>query len=373
MLGARHANPPLSLGPSRNSASTGGRAEPRAARTMKREGSPLQRLKRAAWGIVPDSLYRRAAAAWHLRGRVGWVRQVARERGRPGAFFHFGHSPGDDLLCTAVLREYAQRGGRDAWMMSDHPGLFENNPDVAQIVPVQSDFWDYALVRGLPFRRLRYVENTPDGKGNVPPKRHIIAELCASAGLRGKVALRPWLALTEEEKARVQWAAPMVAIQSSGLAGKVPMLNKQWLPERFQQVVDALRGEIAFVQVGSASDPLLEGARDLRGQTGIRETAAVLANCRLFVGNVGFLMHLARAVECPSVIVYGGREAPWQSGYSCNANLYSPVPCAPCWLFNDCDYEHRCMTMIGAGQVAAAIREALDRPRGPLAVDEHEL
>ncbi|HEX4139178.1 MAG TPA: glycosyltransferase family 9 protein [Candidatus Methylacidiphilales bacterium] len=340
---------------------------------MKNGASLRQRLKRMAWSLVPDSLYRRAAAAWHLRGRGAWVRQVTRERGKPGAFFHFGNSPGDDLLCTAVLREWRRRGGSDVWMMSNFPALFENNPDVDHVVPVHSDYWDYALISGLPFRRLRYVEENAAGNGHVPPARHIIAELCACAGIRGKVALRPHLALTQEEKSRAQWAGPLIAIQSTGLSARVPMLNKQWPVDRFQQVVDALRGSLSFVQLGSPADPPLQGVRDLRGKTGIRETAAVLANCRLFVGNVGFLMHLARAVECPSVIVFGGREAPWQSGYPCNANLYSDVACAPCWLFNDCDYQRKCLAMIGAEQVVAAVQRLHAQPRNPLPADEAEI
>jgi ADP-heptose:LPS heptosyltransferase len=96
----------------------------------------------------------------------------------------------------------------------------------------------------------------------------------------------------------------------------------------------------------------------------------VLANCRLFVGNVGFLMHLARAVECPSVIIFGGREAPWQSGYSCNANLYSPESCAPCWLWNRCDYDRICMNRITAANAVQAVEQLLATPRNPLAMDQ---
>ena len=109
--------------------------------------------------------------------------------------------------------------------------------------------------------------------------------------------------------------------------------------ERFQEVVDALAGEMEFIQLGSTDDPPLQHARDLRGATGISEAAAILYHARLYVGTVGFLMHVARAVECPSVIVFGGREAPWQSGYVCNRNIYSAVPCAPCWRSNTCDFD----------------------------------
>jgi ADP-heptose:LPS heptosyltransferase len=91
------------------------------------------------------------------------------------------------------------------------------------------------------------------------------------------------------------------------------------------------------------------------------------------VGTVGLLMHLARAVECPSVIIFGGREAPWQSGYVCNFNIYSEMPCAPCWRSNTCDFNRQCMSNISADDVVSAIRQMLDRPRSPLAVETVEI
>jgi ADP-heptose:LPS heptosyltransferase len=161
----------------------------------------------------------------------------------------------------------------------------------------------------------------------------------------------------------------MIAIQSSGLAARFPMRNKQWFPERFQEVVTRLQKDFKFIQLGAAGDPPLAGALDLRGRTSIRETAAVLANCRLYIGNVGLVMHLARAAECPSVIIFGGREAPWQSGYTGNINLYSPEPCAPCWLWNTCDFHRVCMEKITADHVVDAAQLLAARKDRVLPID----
>ena len=157
------------------------------------------------------------------------------------------------------------------------------------------------------------------------------------------------------------------------MAARHPMQNKQWYEQRFQDVVDALAGEIEFIQIGSTDDPPLQRVRDLRGATGIREAAAILYHARLYVGTVGFLMHLARAVECPGVIVFGGREAPWQSGYVCNTNIYSQVPCSPCWRSNTCDFDRRCMSNISVRDVVSAIRQMMGRPRNPLTVETIEI
>ena len=80
-------------------------------------------------------------------------------------------------------------------------------------------------------------------------------------------------------------------------------------------------------------------------------------------------MHLARAVECPAVIVFGGRTAAWQVGYSANMNLGATVPCSPCWKRNTCPHDRQCMDAVGPASVVAAIDQLLARARAPLAPD----
>lgn len=328
-----------------------------------------QPLKAAARKLIPDAAYHQASAIWRFRGRFTWALKIAMKKGRPETLVYFGISPGDDLLCTAVLHELKNRNHKKIWMMSNYPELFNGNDNVDLVVPAEDRFRDYATLLGGKYQFLQYAAVDTEKDMSVPPARHIIAELCASAKIKGQIALRPYFYLTTAEKESGAWAKGMIAIQSSGLAAKLPMRNKQWFPERFQEVVNHLKNDFQFVQLGSAGDPPLKDVTDLRGKTNIRETAAVLANCRLHIGSVGFLMHLARATECPAVIVFGGREAPWQSGYSCNINLYSAVPCAPCWLWNKCDHERICMDNIMARDAIDAIGKILANQRNPLPVD----
>jgi hypothetical protein len=332
-----------------------------------------QTLKAAVHKILPEKAGRKLSALWHFRGRFPWALKIALTEGRPNNLIYFGISPGDDLLCTAVLHELASRHREKIWMMSNYPELFAGNASVAHVVPVEDRYREYAGLLESKYEFLQYAAVRPEQDMSVPPARHIIAELCASAKITGRVALRPYFFLTETEKKKYDWAQGMIAIQSSGLAAKLPMRNKQWFPERFQAVISDLKRDFKFVQLGSAGDPPLTDVIDLRGKTSIRESAAVLANCRLHVGTVGFLMHLARAVECPAVIIFGGREAPWQSGYGCNVNLYSAVPCAPCWLWNRCDYNRLCMDTITAQEVIRAVEQIASQMRNPLKVDYFEI
>ena len=297
---------------------------------------------------------------------------------RPKTLLYFGYAPGDDLLCTAVLRELRKRGRDRLLIISDHQELFMDNPDPAHVRPLWARYSRdgstvsvcrrFTRIWGGEFIRLEYAPIAGIDR-RIPPSRHIIAGMCARAGVSGLISIRPYLRLNEDEKSAAAWARDRIVIQSSGINTRHPMRNKQWYAERFQAVIDVLNEELEFIQIGSAADPPLRGVRDLRGATKIREAAAILYHARLYVGTVGFLMHLARAVECPSVIIFGGREAPWQSGYSCNCNLYSEVPCAPCWRSNTCEFDHRCMNDISVDDVVSSIRQMLSRSRNPLEVD----
>ena len=301
----------------------------------------------------------------------------------PNLLLYFGFAPGDDLMCTALLRELRERNSTDVLMISNYSELFVDNSDIRSVHPLWKRYSDdasttaicqrFAKLWGAEFRRPHYAPKIEGEDRSRSPSRHIIAELCASVGITGPVAIRPYLKLSEEEQKAAVWATGKIVIQSGGMGGRHPIRNKQWNERGFQGVVDELAGALDFVQLGAPDDPLLVGTRDLRGATTIRETAAILANARLFVGTVGFLMHVARAVECPSVIIFGGREAPWQSGYACNLNLYSAVPCAPCWRWNSCEFDRKCMTNITVGDVTSAIGQMLNRPRGPLEVETVEI
>jgi hypothetical protein len=291
--------------------------------------------------------------------------------GRPAMFINaVGAGIGDDLLCTAVFHELRRRSHGSFWVTSEHPELYRHNDDVGVVVPPLQRY-DILLKRlGTTIVYPWYTSYHPAFDRDDPmPEQHLISVMCQKAGITGSVTLRPYLSLTADEESRGRVAARQVAIQSSGLDAKHSMLNKNWPLERYQAVVSSLRHRYDFVQVGSRNDPPLEGAVDLRGKTTLRGTAAVLRGSRAFVGQVGFLMHLARAVDCRSVIVYGGRETPAQSGYPCNENLYSPVPCSPCWRLNTCPYERKCLHQIGVSDVAEALDRQVERFGTPLAVD----
>jgi ADP-heptose:LPS heptosyltransferase len=291
--------------------------------------------------------------------------QLARH-GRPRAVIHFAAGVGDELMLTAVIRELRRRGVPPLWVMSRRPELYRHNPDIAAVVPVDQRIIGLARRCGATLYEPRY--GVPEASGNLrPPPAHMITCLMATARLTGRVRLQPVLNLTEAEKAAAAAWAGAIVIQPTVRAAVRPNELKEWWPDRWQAVVNALRGRHRFVQVGGDHDPLLEGVEDRRGHAlSLREVAAMLHHARLFVGLESGLMHLSRAAGCPGVILFGGRVAPHQAGYAGFSNLTRTPHCSPCWRYTGCELDRQCMREITPDEVVAAINEAVARPRAPL-------
>jgi FkbM family methyltransferase len=131
--------------------------------------------------------------------------------------------------------------------------------------------------------------------------------------------------------------------------GKLDIPLKWWDAKQAQQVVDALRGRIQFVQVGNwgCEHPRLEGAIDLRGKTNLRDLIHLMHYADGALCGVTSLMHLAAAVPTEhggaraAVIVGGAREpASWEAypGHE-HIGTEDRVPCGHCWRSKLADCE----------------------------------
>lgn len=276
----------------------------------------------------------------------------------------FGESLGDNLLCTQVLAGLHAAGAGPLAMATPYPELFAHLPFPVRCVPFSAPLLGALSRRGPRLIWPGYGRYDRAQDRHVPPPHdHLLVEMCRSAGLHGSVELKPLVVLTPEERARgLARASGHLLIQSSNAGARLPAANKEWPLERWQAVVDAWRGHAPIAQIGAASDPLLRGVVDLRGSLSLRDLAGALAAARLFVGGEGFLMHLARAVDCRAVIVLGGRTAARQTCYPENAILATAVPCAPCWQMNTCAHARICLDRITVAEVHAAIENQLAQP-----------
>ncbi len=67
-------------------------------------------------------------------------------------------------------------------------------------------------------------------------------------------------------------------------------------------------------------------------------------------------VHVAAAAGKPSVVIYGGYIHPDCVGYPGNVNLFTALPCSPCWLLIEtCPYDRMCLSRISPERVEEAI------------------
>ena len=252
-------------------------------------------------------------------------------------------------------------------MLSHYPEIFQNNPHGLQIVP--DDWKTIKLLEKIkrPSTLLYYGKWIGDNDKIDPPAKHLIAEILEKCDITGDVSLRPyWYGDT-----RPTTLVPKndyICVQSTKTYSSTPMLNKQWDEGSLIKAIKLLKDKFEVVQLGSIEEPRLPYTIDQRNLC-ISDSATLLANARFFIGQVGFLMHLSRAVDTRSVIIYGGREKAWQSGYLCNENVETHPECSPCWQNNGCDFNRRCLSDISVEMVSNAVEKLIGRLGSELEVE----
>ncbi len=250
-------------------------------------------------------------------------------------------------------------------------------------VLLQNAFEAAALARaaGIP-RRIGYARDgrswlltdaiAPPRKGEIPRhERFYYLELLRRAGILD--------ALPESDAIRLDGAAAAreagrAALDTRGLVAPRIGLSpgaafgaaKRWLPERFADAaVRIARIHGASVAVfGSASErPLCEEVsaalaredvpfHNFAGETTLAEFISLAAACDVYLTNDSGSMHIASALDVPTVAIFGATDDETTGPTGPLARVIrEPVDCSPC-LLRTCPIDHRCMTRVPAGRVA---------------------
>jgi ADP-heptose:LPS heptosyltransferase len=104
-------------------------------------------------------------------------------------------------------------------------------------------------------------------------------------------------------------------------------------------------------------------ALNLAGRTTLRDLIAIFGECRAAFGPDCGPMHIAAAVGCPVVSLWGStaaeRSAPW--GFE-HLAISGAIPCHPCYL-RKCPIGRECMRRITPAEVSAMVRRAIAEPK----------
>ena len=154
------------------------------------------------------------------------------------------------------------------------------------------------------------------------------------------------------------WRVAIAAGASYGAA-------KCWPAERYALLADRLISEcgadvIFFGTEGEKEvtaricSKMKSRAISLVGETSMRDLAALIASCSLFIGNDSGAMHVAAAVGLPVIGIFGSTDPEGTSPLTEQFSLIrEAVSCSPCFL-RRCPVDHRCMTRISADSVFSA-------------------
>lgn len=188
------------------------------------------------------------------------------------------------------------------------------------------------------------------------------------------------LCLTGNEKARahdVLASATNMPVVAVSVGTKVQA--KDWGAENWRRLLGKLAEVapgLALVLCGAAeefdaSEAAAEAWREAGGWATInlcgkltpRESAAVFAKARMFIGHDSGPMHLAAAVQTPCVAIFAARNKPkmWFPYGRQHRVIYHQVDCWGCGLETCVVERKRCILSITVDEVMAAIKDIMAR------------
>lgn len=188
-------------------------------------------------------------------------------------------------------------------------------------------------------------------------------------------------------------AAANQIIESAGLSGKMLIgfhagsatfkrhINKRWAFEKFadlaKQLGSAFNAKILlFGTEADVNNKIAEIAKDavmIPQESNIMNSIALIEKCKLFVSNDAALMHIASAMQVPTVAIFGYTNYkelhPWKSKYTV---VRKELDCSPCFYNSPrpvhCIYsgkdEFKCIKTIEVAEVMEACRKLIEEVPG---------
>lgn len=138
---------------------------------------------------------------------------------------------------------------------------------------------------------------------------------------------------------------------------------KKWFPDRFAATVDRLDEKFSaqvIIMGGKADEETAQEIQklarakliSLAGKTTLLEAIYLISQCRLFISNDSGLMHVAGALNIPTIAIFGSTN-PVNTAPVGNRSVIvrQEVSCSPC-LKKTCPTDFRCMRMISVEDVS---------------------
>lgn len=88
-----------------------------------------------------------------------------------------------------------------------------------------------------------------------------------------------------------------------------------------------------------------------------------IASLKLVVCAEGGISHIAKAVDTPAIVIYGGFARPEWNGYEDQVNLCNYPSCGPCYHPRPCEgsFDRQCFSKFTPAYIAGEIERVLDQ------------
>jgi ADP-heptose:LPS heptosyltransferase len=201
--------------------------------------------------------------------------------------------------------------------------------------------------------------------------------LLAPLGIAPPASLRiPFLSVPDRAASRaVTLLAPCSGAPFVAIFPGASVAERRWGAPRFREVAKRLAEDGISVVVVGGKDDVGEaeaivagsGALSLAGKTTLAETAAVLAASTLLLSGDSGLLHIAVALDVPTVSLFGpGIKAKWGPQGEGDLVLDRRLPCSPCTLFGTtppCPIKARCLSEFSVDEVYLAVTKLFRKKR----------
>jgi len=200
-----------------------------------------------------------------------------------------GQGLGDHLAVTAFVREFKKKWPEELVMVDSHryPFVWDHNPRI--------NWGKEEMLGTIQINHKRFED-----MGNMP------TQMCADLGFL-PADTRPEIFLTERECGYGKLALTGLpqGLKKVAMDYHATGIDRRWPLVRFQELAKLLQARrIVIVEIGN-NLPMLASDRALSKHLHVRQTAAILKECDLYVGNDSGSFHLAASVGIRQVVLFG--------------------------------------------------------------------
>ncbi len=148
---------------------------------------------------------------------------------------------------------------------------------------------------------------------------------------------------------------------------------RRWPASYFATVADRLAHQFdaqILLTGGTGEEQMVEAVMDamhtsalsLAGKTSLGSLAALMKQLDLFISNDTGPAHLACAVDCPSITLFGPADVRRWAPLDTERHpiVRHPVACSPC-VYWECPIDHRCLRWLSPETVVLTARQLIDK------------